>query len=566
MNNVNNEYTRIRFSNVRLEKTKLGYTPLMIAAAEGHLDIVRLLLFHGGARDADPDLSQVQPWAENRAEVKFQGDLGFFAYSNQRQDPGNQTKVLDICPDAVTAAASRGHLQIVQLLVDAGALKDGVIETTLSLSKDWGMQETVCNLYPCPLYAAIAGGHVAVAQTLLAQGAKMNTSGKLIIKVPSALFGEATWGLDRTSTLNTYYAVVQSIIDTTQGAAPDVTKFVKLGTMSKPRNEIQQDSCVDDTHFNGTFEDQPENHFRMRSRQCICGNSANQQRQNLSAPQFAIYGGPLTMAILSGDDTMLKLLLNDMARLRTGMTNPNVSAGNKEAGNVELPKFSWETILPWRETDAEHVNLHVRNIDINWGEGEGAVLWTLNRCSRCSVRLLYGTLQLAAAAGNVSVLRRLQGTVGKSNKLANPEPQDGSTLDVTIGPSHEFLRYHKCTVSIRRNTPGQNTEPATSSEANQGVWFFKNPVQVAKAHGNEHLVTLLRSSGSDSEETGSGREVLEYFEEGSPAPDFIKAEESKGKGRQTDRGVGKNVGSIGRGVGSVAIRGIDDITTIEDLL
>ena len=118
-----------------------------------------------------PGLLQLQP--QNDVEVKFLGDLGFFACSvPQQQLFGHQIKVLGIRPDAVTAAASGGHLEIVRLLVNAGAPVDGVKKTILNLSKDWGMRETVRNLYPAPLHAAITGGHVQVAQPLLAQGEK----------------------------------------------------------------------------------------------------------------------------------------------------------------------------------------------------------------------------------------------------------------------------------------------------------------------------------------------------------------------------------------------------------
>ena len=94
---------------------KYGYTPLVNAAAGGHVDAVRLLLDEG----APPSLAT---------------------------DDGGT---------ALYWAASEGHDSVVRLLLDRGALVDAI------RVRDW-----------TPLTAAIYNGHESVALILLKAGAR----------------------------------------------------------------------------------------------------------------------------------------------------------------------------------------------------------------------------------------------------------------------------------------------------------------------------------------------------------------------------------------------------------
>jgi ankyrin repeat protein len=92
-----------------------GWTALMIAAVKGYDELVRLLL----ARGADPNLRDIYGWTP----------LMRAAYENRLTVvrallASNATKVNVSNDNGATAlhqAARRGHLQIVQLLIDHGA-------------------------------------------------------------------------------------------------------------------------------------------------------------------------------------------------------------------------------------------------------------------------------------------------------------------------------------------------------------------------------------------------------------------------------------------------------------
>jgi hypothetical protein len=166
-----------------------GRTPLSLAAEQGNLDLVKLLLNAGAGintKDIRYGLSPLQ-WAalegrksmvelllENGAEVNVSDSSGTTSYCT-----------------ALSVAAARGHIQIVKLLLEKGAdidlfgLKNGWTALNLSagyghkavveLLIDWRADPNVVNPYTkqTPLYYATAGGHHDVIRLLLEHGGGM---------------------------------------------------------------------------------------------------------------------------------------------------------------------------------------------------------------------------------------------------------------------------------------------------------------------------------------------------------------------------------------------------------
>jgi len=171
------------------QRRKLGeyeYTFLLIAAEEGHDQLIRLLLDRG-------------------AEVNAQG--GAFGNALQAASRGGHEKVIQVLLDrgakvnaqgglydnALQAASAHGHEQIVQVLLDRGAkinAQGGHYDNALQAASLYGNENIVQVLldrgakvnaqgeyHGNALQAASWEGHEKVIQVLLDRGAEVNAQG-----------------------------------------------------------------------------------------------------------------------------------------------------------------------------------------------------------------------------------------------------------------------------------------------------------------------------------------------------------------------------------------------------
>lgn len=134
-------------------RTRINETPLIWAAAHGHLEIVRHLLEQGADIDAQYNAGNtpliVASWHGHLAVVKLLLDQGADVHT---KNVGGD--------DALAWAAEHGHLDIVKLLVHAGA--DVNSKNVRSLS---------------PLTWACENGHLEIAAYLLDQGSTIDAQG-----------------------------------------------------------------------------------------------------------------------------------------------------------------------------------------------------------------------------------------------------------------------------------------------------------------------------------------------------------------------------------------------------
>lgn len=111
-----------------------GWTPLMIAAADGHEAAVRVLLAMGGDPNRKNDLG--------RTALMFPSSYGFIGVARALLDAGADVNVVptdDTRWTALMAAACAGRADVTQLLLERGAdsaLKDSKGRTALACARN----------------------------------------------------------------------------------------------------------------------------------------------------------------------------------------------------------------------------------------------------------------------------------------------------------------------------------------------------------------------------------------------------------------------------------------------
>ncbi|XP_068178206.1 protein TANC1-like [Antennarius striatus] len=189
--------------------TDNGMTPLCLAAAAGHTDIVSLLSKKAakvGQADKNGQCALVHAALKGHAEIiniLLGMDWGADVPSDPQQQHGNEieTGKSQAAQQAVTAAASLGHIQVLKSLLD---LKDEQLEvqmdghdslwgeTALSAASGRGRMEVCAFLLErgagpeianrrgmVPLLSATKHGHTQVVELLLKQGADINVTDRL---------------------------------------------------------------------------------------------------------------------------------------------------------------------------------------------------------------------------------------------------------------------------------------------------------------------------------------------------------------------------------------------------
>uniref|UniRef100_A0A3B5KX80 Tetratricopeptide repeat, ankyrin repeat and coiled-coil containing 1a n=1 Tax=Xiphophorus couchianus TaxID=32473 RepID=A0A3B5KX80_9TELE len=188
--------------------TGSGMTPLCLAAAAGHADIVSLLCKKGakvGHADKSGQCALVHAGLKGHAEITgilLGQDWGADIPADPQQQHGNETTTgkTQAAQQAVTAAASVGHTQVVKSFLD---LKDEQLavqmdahdslwgETVLSAAAGRGRLEMCVFLLEhgaelevpnrrgmVPLLSAAKHGHTQVAELLLKKGSDINIGDK----------------------------------------------------------------------------------------------------------------------------------------------------------------------------------------------------------------------------------------------------------------------------------------------------------------------------------------------------------------------------------------------------
>uniref|UniRef100_A0A3Q1IJC4 Tetratricopeptide repeat, ankyrin repeat and coiled-coil containing 1a n=1 Tax=Anabas testudineus TaxID=64144 RepID=A0A3Q1IJC4_ANATE len=188
--------------------TDSGMTPLCLAAAAGHVDIVSVLCKKGvkvGHADKSGHCALVHATLKGHSEIiniLLGQDWGAEVPTDPQQQHSNEavTGKTQAAQQAMTAAASVGHTQVVKSILD---LKDEQLavqmdahdslwgETVLSAAAGRGRMEMCALLLElgagleipnrrgmAPLLSATKHGHTRVAELLLKQGADINVGDK----------------------------------------------------------------------------------------------------------------------------------------------------------------------------------------------------------------------------------------------------------------------------------------------------------------------------------------------------------------------------------------------------
>jgi len=158
---------------VNVEKSN-GATPLWIAAEKGHLEVVKLLLEKGAAIEA----------VRNDGVTRYPG----------RQELGEHRATVDAAVElGVTSlwiAAQKGHLEVVKLLLERGALieaknsknitpllvaaEEGRFEVVKLLLEKGALIEAKNSNKATPLWMAAQNGHLEIVALLLEKGAAVD--------------------------------------------------------------------------------------------------------------------------------------------------------------------------------------------------------------------------------------------------------------------------------------------------------------------------------------------------------------------------------------------------------
>lgn len=164
--------TRVNLNPTDSRTSKFGMTPLTLAAAEGHLDVVEALLH----AHADPNAGEIEPGHEEFL-------LDMIKWSGEENTAGYRL------PNTPLAfAAQSGHAKIVKALLEAGAkpnTRNYAGTSALEFAAENGDAASVRALIDAgadvnqanegkstPLHKAAAGGFAEVVKLLLAVGAK----------------------------------------------------------------------------------------------------------------------------------------------------------------------------------------------------------------------------------------------------------------------------------------------------------------------------------------------------------------------------------------------------------
>ena len=140
--------------------TKLGWTPLMVASGEGHVETAKVLLEQGARVDyKDADKRTALLWAAGRGQtamVELIADKG--AQLDGKDGDGR---------NGVWLAASQGHDETLTLLLERGRKK---WPRSLRYFRDAGDRRG-----QTPLMAAAEGGHIGGMNRLIDAGSRIKT-------------------------------------------------------------------------------------------------------------------------------------------------------------------------------------------------------------------------------------------------------------------------------------------------------------------------------------------------------------------------------------------------------
>ncbi len=141
-------------------RVDIGATPLLIAAGKGHLEVVRLLVESGANKDQGTTDDGMAPLfaAADQGHLEV---VQFLVESGANKDQGTT----DTGSTPLLIAAHKGHLEVVQFLVESGA-------NTNQGTTDDGTT---------PLSIAAQNGHLEVVRFLVESGAN-NEQGQLPIE------------------------------------------------------------------------------------------------------------------------------------------------------------------------------------------------------------------------------------------------------------------------------------------------------------------------------------------------------------------------------------------------
>lgn len=164
-------------------QSSAGNTPLMYACSGGHEEIVKILLDHG-AKIEDHNENGHTPLMEAASS----GHVGIARILLER-GAGINTHSTEFKESALTLACYKGHLEMVQFLLDEGAdhehktdemhtalmeaSMDGHVEVARLLLDHGAQVNMPTDSFESPLTLAACGGHTKLASLLLERGANI---------------------------------------------------------------------------------------------------------------------------------------------------------------------------------------------------------------------------------------------------------------------------------------------------------------------------------------------------------------------------------------------------------